>query len=240
MKMTDKTTRRDVLKAAGTASAMSGFALTATASESQRIRVVEAGIRFDVPPNDDYDGVHIDSRPPYTVNSKERKFVLLNNASPSTTSQIRDSTSLFDERTVDSGDEVSVGPQDGTLSALPTELSSRMRVMRAVGLVSPIRAPTVMIHQNANAPVLNVESEGVVELPVGERTEVRLDPVAAEARTTHVVGKVSIEGTPEFMEGLKREQDSVEIEATPVVEAINHGELVLERQSSATKQEKSS
>lgn len=235
--MMEKTTRRDVLKATGAASAISGFALTATASENQLVRVVEAGIRYEVPPNDSYDGVHLDSRPPYTVDTDERKLVVLNTASQSTTSRIRESTNLLDEMAIDSGDETSVGPRDGTLSALPTELSSRMRVMHAVSLVSPIRVPTVTLHQNANAPVLNVESEGVVELPVGERTEVRLDSVAAEARTTHVVGKVSIEGVPEFMEGLKREQDSVEIEATPVVEAINHGELVVKRQSRATKQE---
>lgn len=233
--MTQETTRRDVLKIAGTASAVSGLALTATANEGERVRVVEAGLRFEVPDNDDYERVNPDSRPPYTVDETERKLVVLNTASPADESRIQETGDLLDERSAGRADEVAVGPRDGQLKALPTELSSRMRVKRAVQLDSPVRAPTVTLRANTNAPALSVEGEGVVELGIGERTEVRLDPVTAEARTSHVVGKASIEGVPEHMQGLKRERDSVEVEATPVVEAVNHGELVVEKQSPPSK-----
>lgn len=229
--MTQETTRRDVLKIAGTASAVSGLALTTTAKESERVRVVEAGLRFEVPSNDDYDFVLPDSRPPYTVDEVERKLLVMNTASPGDASRIQESEDLLDERSATAADEVTVGPQDGRLKTLPTDLSSRMRVTKAVQLDSAVRAPTVTLHANANAPALNVEGKGAVELGVGDRTEVRLDPITAQARTSQVVGKASIEGVPEHMEGLKRERDSVEIEATPVVETVNHGELVVEKQS---------
>lgn len=233
--MTEKTTRRDILKIAGTASAVSGLAITSTANEGERVRVVEAGIRYEIPSNNDYDIVNPDSRPPYTVDKEDRKLIVLNNAASSTSSRIKEASALVDEQSAGSADEVSVGPRNETIRALPTDLSSRMRAKRAVQLDSPLRAPTVTLRMNANAPTLNVESKGTVELPVGERTEVRLNPITAEARTTHVVGEASIEGVPDFMQGLKREQDSVEIEATPVVEAVNHGELVVEQQRSAPK-----
>lgn len=233
--MMEETTRRDVLKIAGTASAVSGLALTATAEEGKRVRVVEAGLRFEVPENDEYDRVNPDSRPPFTIDETQRKLVVLNTASPADTSRIRDSSDLIGERSASSADEVAVGPQDGTLKALPTELSSRMRVKRAVQLDSPVRIPTITIHANANAPALNVEGEGAIELDVGERIERRLDPITADARTSRVVGQASIEGVPEHVQGLKRERDSVEIEATPVVEAVNHGELVVEEQRPPSK-----
>lgn len=179
--MTQETTRRDVLKIAGTASAVSGLALTATAKEGERVRVVEAGLRFEVPSNDDYDLVLPDSRPPYTVDEAERKLLVLNTVSPADASRIQESGDLLDERSAIAADEVTVGPQDSRLKTLPTDLSSRMRMTRAVQLDSPVRAPTVTLHANANAPALNVESEGVFELGVGERTEVRLDPITAQA-----------------------------------------------------------
>lgn len=228
--MTEQTTRRDVLKAAGTASALSGFALTATASEGHRVRVVEAGIRFDVPPNDNYDGIHVDSHPPFTIDAKERKLIVLNSASSATRSRIHESTDLLDERSADANDEITVGPRDGVLLALPTELSARMRVKRAVQLDSPVRIPTVTLNPGPNSAMLNVESKEPVKLAVGERSELRLDPVTAQARTSRVVGEATVEGVPEFMQGLERERDSVEIEATPIVEAINHGELIAEQQ----------
>lgn len=229
--MVEETTRRDVLKIAGTASAMSGFAISAAAKEGKQVRVVEAGLRYEVPSNDAYDVVLPDSRPPFTVDVNKRKLFVLNTAAPSTISRIQEADELLVEQSVGSRSDVTVGPNTGVLKALPTELSSRMRATRAVQLESPVRAPIVTINSNANAPALNVESIGTVELTVGEKTEVRLDPVTAEARTTHVVGEASVEGVPEFMQGLKREQDSVEIEVTPIVEAINHGELRVEQQS---------
>lgn len=229
--MIQETTRRDLLKIAGTASAMSGLALTSTAAEGDRVRVIEAGLRFEVPDNDDYDLVLPDSRPPYTIDQNERKLVILNTASPADASQIQETRDLLDERSAGAADEVTVGPRDGQLKALPTELSSRMRAKEAVHLDSPMQAPTVTLRASGNVPTLNVESEDTVELEVGDRTKIHLDPVTAEARTSHVVGEASIEGVPEYMQGLKRERDSVEIEATPIVEAVNHGELVVDEQS---------
>lgn len=230
--MKQETTRRDVLKLAGTASAVSGLAITATADESERVRVVEAGLRFEVPSNDEYDLVLPDSRPPYTVDEEERKLVVLNTASPETASRIRNAGDILDERTAA---EVAVGPRDGRVKALPTELSSRMRAKRAVRLAEPSRVPTVSLDAGANVPVLNAGSKEPVELAAGERRELRLDPVAARARTSRVVGEATVDGVPEFMQGLKRERDSVDIEATPVVEAINHGELVVEEQGPSPK-----
>lgn len=111
-------------------------------------------------------------------------------------------------------------------------LSRRMRPKRAINLDSSLKAPTITVNLNGNYPTMNAESVGPVDLAPEDRIEVQLDPVIAEARTTHVIEEVSLDGVPEHLEGLKRESDSVETKVVPIIEAINHGELVVERQRS--------
>lgn len=222
------TDRRDVLKAIGTVSMAGGLSTVAAAAD--RVRVVEAGLRYEVPDNDDYVEVHPDSRPPYTVNDERGRLLVLNTASARDRSHIRGASELANERSVQTGARVRVGPRDGKLDGLPTSLTARMRPKRVVNLDSPVRAPTVAVHPNADGVVLEVESRGTTDLPVGERTTVSLDPLRATARTTHVVGEASVDGVPDHMQGLERRYDSVEIEVTPVVEAINHGELQVKQQ----------
>lgn len=228
--MTDKTTRRKVLKTVCTASVVGGFASPTTAEGNRTVQVIETGIRYDLPPHENFDSVHVDSRPPFTIDEENERMVVLKTAHPSTKTRLNESENLFDERTVKPGNEISVAPSNQKATALPTELSSRMRAKHLVTLVSSIRHPSVVLKANPNAPVLTVQSEGNIELLPGERIEVEIGPVTVSVRTTRVVGKVTADHVPEHMKAKKREEGSVEMEATPVVEAVNHGELSIVQQ----------
>lgn len=222
------TTRREALKAVGAIGVVSGLSAVATA-DAPTVRVVETGLRYEVPTDNSFDIVRPDSRPPYTVNAERGELLLLNSASRADRQAIRSAPELTNEQSVSTGTRVRVDP--GELGALPTDLSARMHAKSAVQLVDHLRTPTVTARPTGDGVVLTAEGRGRVSLPVGERTTVELDPVTATVRTSRVVGPADVDDdVPEFMVGLEREYGSREVDVRPVVEAINHGKFSVAQQ----------
>jgi hypothetical protein len=216
------------LKAVGAIGVVGGLSTAATA-DAPTVRMVETGLRFEVPTDDSFEFIHPDSRPPYTVNAGRGELLLLNTASRANRRAIRDAPELTNEQSVSTGTQVRADP--GELGALPTRLSARMRAKTAVQLIDHLRTPTVTARPTGDGMVLTAEGRGRVSLPVGERTTVELDPVTATIRTSQVVGRADVaDDVPEFMIGLEREYGSREVEVRPVVEAINHGKLPVAQQ----------
>lgn len=224
--MRDNTTRRAVLKAAGSAGVASGMSISTAAVEDKSVETIEAGIEYEIPERLNYDSFHSDSRPSYTVDSSREKLILLKRMSKKHRSKIIDNPVLADEQPIGSNASVTVGPQDGKLNALPVRLSTRMRVTEQVSLVDPVQSPTVVIHTRGNSPAANVESQGKIELHPGDRKRIRLAPITATVRIKNVVETTSDEGRVRH----EREFDTTEVQAVPVVNLLHRGELDLERQ----------
>lgn len=229
--MTKKPTRREILKTAATTSAASAIATTATATDTApTVRVVETGIRYEVANEDDYHGLLLDSRPPYTVNRKQDEFILAEKAARSLTTDIQQTGGLFDERSIEAGESVTVGPANGRVGALPTELSARMRAKRALDLASDHKIPSVSLHWNGNSPSLSIESKGKIDLDPETNREIRLESETVKAQIVHrTETSVEVEGRPKDRQGPKRVYEPVEAEVTPIVEVVDHGELTLTR-----------
>lgn len=221
------TTRRDALRAVGAIGMVGGLATAATA-DAPTVRVVETGLRYEVPKDSSFELILPDSRPPYTVHTERGELLLLNTASRVDRRAITSAPELTNEQSVSTGTKVRVDP--GEQRALPTALSSRMRAKEAVQLTDNLRTPTVIARPTEDGVVLTAEGRGRVSLPVGERMSLELDPVNTTVQTSQVVGPADVDGLPKFMTGLEREYGSREVEVRPVVEAINHGKLSITQQ----------
>ncbi len=228
--MIDQTTRRDVLSAVCAAGGISGLSVPTMGEGNRGIQVVESGIRYEIPPNENYVTTHVDSRPPFTIDRERRNLVVPTNASLALLSDLDRAINLFDERNVNHGSEVIVTSPNRRVTAVPTELSNRMRVRKEVSLVSAIRYPTITLRSTPNEPILNIKSVGKRELAPDERVEIELEPLSIDVQTSHVIGKVSDSHIAPHQRALKREKDSITVQATPVVEAVNHGKLDLVQQ----------
>lgn len=233
--MTDNPSRRQVLRGVSSAGALAVFGTAgASAAGDPSLRVVEAGIRYDVPDRDDLERYHVDSRPQYTVRANQNELQLTSRASEELASKL-DGGAFVDEQSAGTGASTEIHGSNREVRELPTALSARMRVMEQITLESPIRLPTVTVHANANGAAATVESKGRIDLETGSRTTVELDPVSVSAKTAVTTDEVvPLEGVPEHLWGPTEEVGTAEIQATPVVELVDHGELTVTRRDPGT------
>lgn len=223
-------TRRNVLKALGTTVITSNVAGQVSATTTDRVRVVEAGLRYEVPQVDGLETVHTDSRPPYTVQPDKGRVLLLKNASNRDRSRIRGSENLFDEKPVASQGKAEIAPAGDSVRTLPIALTSRMRPVEVVLLAKPLQFPSVTVQGQEETPLITTQSKGTTDLLPGERVTVGLPDQKAEVQTSRVVGDVMNDELPERLRGLKREEGSKTVMVSPVLEAINHGFLKVDQQ----------
>lgn len=229
--MTNTPTRRQLLKATAASSAAGTVLSTAaSAASSTTVRTIEAGIYYDLDVGDNFVQMHLDSRPAYTVDAKRNDLVYPERVPASMTAAVSQAGALFAENPVRSGSAAEVGPTNRLVRTLPTKLSTRKRPMEGVKLASKRRLPEASIKRTGTAPRLVVPSETTIDLSPGTDREVRLSPQTVEVQTVRVTDEVvPVEGVPEHRWGPKREYDSVEVEATPVVSVTDRGELALRR-----------
>lgn len=222
--------RRTVLKTVGAAGVVGGMGSVVTAeSGGDPTRLIEVGVRYDVPEDDSYETVRPDSRPPYTVDRQRNSLIVLDTASPSTRRDIREKPEVVAEQPVQTGTRVNASPGRRETTTLPLELSRRMRVKQAVQLTEPVKEPNVVVLPSESRAAITVQGHGSEELSSGERREISLDRQSVSIRTSSVVGEASIDA-PEWQRGLERTYGETEVEARPVVVARNHGRIVTEEQ----------
>lgn len=231
--MTRTPTRRDVLKTTATAG-MTTTVLPTGAAAGSAIRTIEAGIRYDLEIRDDFSTLQLDSRPPFTINGDRKELWLANRVSQSRVNGIADAGVMADEQPLGVGQAKTLRENIRTTMQLPTALSGRMRPKRGVSLETEHRLPEVSIQRNGPSPKLVLPSAGTVSLEPCRDYEVELEPETVEVTTVRFTDeKVPIEGRPEHRWGNEREYDSLEVTATPVVEVVDHGDLVLRRRDLA-------
>lgn len=226
--MNENISRRHVLKTVSTTGALSVFAAASASGAELTARIIETGIHYEVPDGHGYDGAHVDSRPPYTVDAANGRLLVAEGEIDDLRQSLESATGYVGD---DAGTGSSTSPVRGAgqrVSGLPTSLTTRMRVQEMITLVSDHELPTVTVDWDADGAAVTTDSAGRVDLSTGDRTSVALDPETVEAQTVRRVDPVGESDVPEHMRAKQREFGSVEIEATPVVEAVDHGELTVE------------
>lgn len=226
--MTDTPSRRQILQSASAASAIALFGTSqASAASSLTARLIEASIRYNVPDRSDYDRFHLDSRPPYTVDSDRRALVVSSGAPDLLEQQLSDDA-VIDEQVTNGRTSNAVVERGARATSLPVSLTDRMRVSEVIHLPSPHDLPTVTVHWNADGAAATVQSRGRIELAPESAREITLDSETVEVRTATTTDTVpEKEGVPRERIGPRTEYGTAEVEATPVVEIVDHGELTV-------------
>lgn len=228
--MSEKPTRRGVLRTTATAGAAATFVPQTVRGDPPTVRTVEAGIRYDIDIQDDYSVSHLDSRPLFTVDRGRGEVALANRVSQSREAAMIKAQAFIDEQPLGMGQSKTITPGNESVRSIPTDLSARMRPTRVVNLAADHRLPRVLVQPNG--------ARSKVVLPPGEtraiqsetEQQIHLEPETVEVETvTFTDEKVPVEGRPEDRWGPAREYGSVEVQATPVVEIVDHGELVVSR-----------
>lgn len=227
--MSEHINRRDVLKAAGTASSIAFVnTISATPTDFGPVRLVEVGIEYDLAdenPPDPYRRNHVDGCPVYFLDGG--RMVLSGGISEDATSLIADNDVIVGTKTVNSPPTaVSDG---GKTSSIPITTINRRRPVETLLLEESFRQPTVMV-EAVDSQSTVVAGDDRLSLDPGTERTVRLSPRTVAARTFNVTDeKADIEGVPDHRLGLKTEYDQHEVEVQPVVTAADHGELSVVR-----------
>lgn len=225
--MTENRTRRQVLQSVSSAGAVAVFGTTSASASRPTTRLIEVGIRYDIPDSDDYVKYHVDSRPPYSVDANRNELVLRSTKSSDLVARSTDNA-LIDERPQIKRPKATVKSTGSRTDTLPTVLSARMRIVEKVQLAEEQLLPSVTIHWDANEVTATVEGHGEIELAASEQTTVELDPETAAVKTSMIGDEVvPIEGVPKHMWGPERAYGTVAVEVTPIVEIADYGELAV-------------
>lgn len=229
--MTDNTTelnRRTVLKSTAV-TGVTGTVISSTrASSEQTIRLIEAGIRYDLETTDDLSTVQLDSRPRFTVDTDRIELVVGDDISTAWVDKIRQTAGLVAEQPAAVGESVAARDSERQVATATTELSTRMRPMRGVVLAEPTEYPRVKVQRRSATPRLIVPGAGTFELGPGTDREIELSTTTLQAQTVQETGEpTEWEDLPEHLWNAERTYGSETVQATPVVRVVDHGELTL-------------
>lgn len=216
--------RRDVLKTVGTASTL-GVVGTVHAARSNEgaVRLVEMGMKYDLPDGYNYQRVHVEGKSPYHVDGNS---VIVDSVAPNEVQN-----AFIDNDVVVNGvGRASLAPETqttGTVQAVPTELAAREDPYELTHLTESHRLPDVRVKVAGENPTVLVEGIRQTLTPGAER-ELELPARTISAETYTVTDEIAeIEGVPEHMWGPKTEYDSVAVEAVPRVTVRDRGEFDL-------------
>ncbi len=222
--------RRTVLKSLTAAGAtMAGVSGHATAAENS-VHTVEAGIYYDFEEDPGVGTTHLGSRPRFTIDQRRNNLVFGNDVSQARVNAASEKGALINESPTAKGGLSETHDSGRTVRTIPIELSARMRAKSGVKLAASQTLPDVSVKWQGSAAKLVVPGKGRFELEAGTEREVRLPAETVTVETSEIVEKaVPIEGRPEHRWGPKREYGSKNTKATPVVRAVDHGQLGVRR-----------
>ena len=224
--MKDILTRREALKAIGVAGSLTTTGvLTDQQTPYGTVRLIEAGIEYDLPNGYNYNTYHLDGQPMYHVGADGTRLFLTRSAPASV-------RRLFAKSDViTSGDRVTGTP--GVLTntrptkGVTTKLASGARPVIGVALAESHTKPTIEIRRLDQTPVIatkTVEKEVTSDL----ETSHSVKPREITAETRHVLDeRVDDESVPMHERALKTEYRDVQVEAVPKVRIRDHGELTV-------------
>lgn len=211
--MSDDPTRRRLLRSAALAGSVAAVGPTVAGDDGRSVRLVEAGIRYDVPDGEEYDRVHVDARPQYTVRPRARELVASDPAALETDGSIASGRTTIDG----AGEPVRL---------LPTALTSRKRVRAGVALAEDHRLPEVVLEPDAAETTVDVPSGDRFDLPKGSAREIALPSETVAVRTRAASDeRATVRSAPAWHAGRVQEEGAATVEAVPVVAITDHGDL---------------
>lgn len=227
--MTDAPTRRDVLRRTAAATTVGAATSTQVSAEPDgRLRVVEAGLRYDVPDEPSLQTGHVDSRPPYTVNAAGDQILVDDDVRSEFTEDALRKGALAAEVPTALGTRRELGDET-RLTELPVGLTSRMRSRGYVSLASEIETPAASVMPTGEATKLVVAGERTRRVEAGSSVTIELDPETVTARTVRVGERVDRPDIPNYQRARQLDFDTTRIEVTPVFELVDHGRVDLVR-----------
>lgn len=214
--MTETINRREILKLIG-ASGSIAITGTATASkiDTEPIRLVEVGLRYQLQEEHSYVGAHSEGLPGYYVDEETKRLLL--------TPTIGDARSVFEETEL-----VVAAPDPGATphrltpreqtDILPTSLKNYHRPYERVRLEDPITPPRVQVEDAGGSP--RVVAEGIhTTLGTDGSGSIELESRIVSVDTYRITDEiVEIAGVSDHRQGPKKEYDSVQVEAQPVID----------------------
>lgn len=217
--------RRDVLKTVGTTSVFGVVGATQrTTADKGSIRLVETGLKYDLPTGYNYQQMFVESKSLYDI---EDGVAFLSSTTPD---EVRET--FINNDTIVNGIDNTAVPQKSeggrTVQAVPTALSQRKEVRELTHVTESHRLPEIRVQVGSKSSTISVE--GLHEkLRVGTEREFSLPTQTITAETYRVTDEIAeIEEVPEHKWGPKTEYDSVEIDAVPTVTVRDRGELDLQ------------
>lgn len=216
--------RRDVLKAASTASIASTTGYLNPSSESKATtRLLEAGLRYELDDDADYHRIHVDSRPLYMLDRSAGSLALRRPIPDEVARAFGNHAELvrFDGDLPRPASAAGTDPDE--VRGIVTKLGARKRPAETVLLTEPHTTPGVEFTPEGSTFVVNADGR-TAELEPGASGQFRLEPRTVSAKVIegfrtpdedapdHRLGKVAVYGTKQ-------------VEVEPVLELQNLGEL---------------
>lgn len=223
-------TRRDALKAITASGTVGTIIPGQTGATPSVVRVVETGIRYDLEIQDRFSRTHLDSRPPFTINNNRKELILARRSPSSLEESVLDGSTLVDQQPIKEGQSTTVKRSGTKVGILPTTLSDRMHPMMGVSLSTKHHLPQVEIRHEGPEHRIVDPSGTITTLSEESERKIHLEPRYVEVTTVEITSeKATVKGVPDERVGPKREHGSMEVKATPVVKAVDHGSLVVRR-----------
>lgn len=215
--------RRTVLKSVAFAGSVGSPGLvTGDLIDRGSVRLLEAGVVYDVPDDHSYAGYRTDGRPSYAVDAHGDRVLL----SPLTDVTVR--RTLLDNSAVVNASKVTSPPatvENPPETSLPTALDRQLRVTSGVTLDEPFEPSQLEIDRQGSE--FFVSGSGFTDrLTPGTTVERCLEPLRVTVKTERFLDEqVDDESVPPAERGLKMEQGTLVVDATPTVFIRDYGEL---------------
>lgn len=215
--------RRDVLKASGVtgAGALVGLVEARDAGYGE-VRLVEAGVEYDLLPDDRFRRVGVNGDPQYFL--RESGDVVLRTPLPAEVER-----TFRESDTVVATGRIHAPPVQFVGLAPDRELTTRTAGVRVptdrLKLAEPHVGPEISVVERGSDPVVTVAGERRRTTP-GDRLEFALPTRTVRVETKELGDEpADVEGVSDHRVGQQLEFGEVAVEATPTVTVADHGRV---------------
>lgn len=218
-----KASRRKLLKTVGstaTLSALGGIAYAAEGNSIGTVHFVEAGFKYDVSSNGDFDRWHVDEPSKYFVKPDEQEVYLLQRVSAEEKRLFTNGSGVANFGELRSFPAI---VSKRTTKSLTTALGSQYRPNKTITLEEPLQKPSARLHrENDDVVVQTLNTEE--NIAVGNERTFSLPSQEATVRTVEVLDTYTKHPEiPEEQRGVETKFKPKLVQVTPQIVVKNHG-----------------
>lgn len=214
--------RRSMLKSAGSIVAFGAIgSVPASAQKSSQVRLIEAGVTYNVPERDDYKAYHHDSTPQYVVDPDEDTLTILPEMTESLQQKLGRGSTVAAGKNVSKGPGTVVPAQDTT--QIPVRTGSKLQPSSTIQTDSSVTLPEVALDSSESRPQMSINGQ---QVQAEGLTQVSLSPQTVELKTRTVLDeRVDNDQIPPEQRALKTVEGSVTVDVVPEVAVRDYGTL---------------